>query len=31
VLENARQLRRLTAEHPISDEEFSQIKAEGRL
>ncbi len=31
VLENARQLRRLTAEHPISDEEFSQTKAEGRL
>jgi len=31
VLENARQLRRLTAEHPISDEELSQAKAEGRL
>jgi len=31
VLENSRQLRRLTAEHPISDEEFSQAKAEGRL
>ena len=31
VLENARQLRRLTAVHPISDEEFNQAKAEGRL
>lgn len=31
VLENARQLRQLTAEYPISDEDFSQAKAEGRL
>jgi plasmid stability protein len=31
VLENARQLRRLTVGHPISDEEFNQAKAEGRL
>ena len=31
VLENARQLRRLTARHPISDEEFNQAKAEGRV
>ena len=31
VLGNARQLRRLTAGHPISDEEFNQAKAEGRL
>jgi len=31
VLENARQLRRLTAGHPIRDEEFNQAKAEGRL
>lgn len=31
VLENARQLRRLTAEHVIGDEEFNRAKAEGRL
>jgi hypothetical protein len=31
LLENARQLRQLTAGHPITDEEFSQAKAEGRL
>jgi plasmid stability protein len=31
VLERARILRELTARHPISDEEFSQAKAEGRL
>ena len=31
VLENARQLRRLTAGYPISDEEFNLAKAEGRL
>ena len=31
VLENARQLRKLTANHPIRDEEFNQAKAEGRL
>jgi plasmid stability protein len=31
VLENARRLRQLTAGHPISDEEFNQVKAEGRL
>ena len=31
VLENARQLRQLTDGHLISDEEFSQAKAEGRL
>jgi plasmid stability protein len=31
VLENARQLRRLTAGHLINDEEFNQAKAEGRL
>ena len=31
VLENARQLRQLTAGHLISDEEFNQAKAEGRL
>lgn len=31
VLENARRLRQLTAGHLISDEEFSQAKAEGRL
>lgn len=31
ALENARQLRRLTSEHPISDVEFNQAKAEGRL
>ena len=30
VLENARRLRRLTAGHSISDEEFNQAKAEGR-
>jgi plasmid stability protein len=31
VLETARLLRKLTADHPISDEEFNQSKAEGRL
>lgn len=31
VLENARRLRQLTADHRISDEEFNQAKAEGRL
>ena len=31
ALENARQLRQLTAGHPISDEEFNQAKAAGRL
>ncbi len=30
VLENARQLRKLTAGHLISDKEFNQAKAEGR-
>ena len=31
VLESARHLRELTAKHPIKDEEFNQVKAEGRL
>jgi len=31
VLENARRLRQLTADHRISDEEFNQAKAQGRL
>ncbi|MGM0451966.1 MAG: FitA-like ribbon-helix-helix domain-containing protein [Thermodesulfobacteriota bacterium] len=31
VLDNVRQLRRLTAGYPISDEEFNQAKSEGRL
>ena len=31
VLENARQLRQLTAGHLIGDKEFNQAKAEGRL
>ena len=31
VLENARRIRRLTASHRISDKEFNQAKAEGRL
>ncbi len=31
VLENARQLRQLTAGHLISDKEFNRAKAEGRL
>jgi len=31
VLENARQLRQLTAGHLIGDEEFNKVKAEGRL
>lgn len=30
VIENARQLRKLTAGHLIGDEEFNQAKAEGR-
>ena len=31
ALENARQLRHLTAGHLISNDEFNQAKAEGRL
>ena len=31
ILESARNLRKLTYDHPISDEEFNQAKAEGRL
>jgi plasmid stability protein len=31
VLESARRLRALTADHPIDDEEFNRAKAEGRL
>jgi plasmid stability protein len=31
TLENARQLRHLTAGHFISDDEFNQAKTEGRL
>jgi antitoxin FitA len=31
ALKNARQLRQLTAGHPISDDELNQAKAEGRL
>ena len=31
TLENARRLRELSAEQPISDEKFNQAKAEGRL
>ena len=31
VLENAHQLRRLTAGHPITHEELNQAKSEGRL
>ena len=31
VIENARQLRKLTINHPIGDEEFNHAKAEGRL
>ena len=31
VLDNARQLRQLTARHHIGDEEFNQAKSEGRL
>ena len=31
VLENARQLRQLSAGHLISDEEFNKAKTEGRL
>ena len=31
MLKNARRLRQLTTGHPISDEEFNQAKAEGRL
>lgn len=30
MLENARRLRRLTAGHPIGDEDFNRAKAEGR-
>lgn len=31
ILENARQLRRITAGNPINDAEFNLAKAEGRL
>ena len=31
ALESARRLRALTAKHVISDEEFNQAKADGRL
>ena len=31
ILDNARQLRKLTSDHPIGDEEFNQAKAKGRL
>jgi hypothetical protein len=31
LLENARQFRKLTAGHLISDEEFNKAKTEGRL
>ena len=31
VLDNARQLRRLTAGHPITHEEFNLAKSQGRL
>ena len=31
ILENARQLRKVTACHPIGDQEFNQAKIEGRL
>ena len=31
TLESARELRQLTAGHLISDEEFNQLKSEGRL
>ena len=31
AVENARQLRQLTAGHPINDEEFNKAKIEGRL
>jgi plasmid stability protein len=31
VIENARQLRKLTTHYPIGDEEFNHAKAEGRL
>ena len=31
LLQNARQLRQLTAGHLINDEEFNQAKEEGRL
>ena len=31
ILENARHLRKITANHPIGDEEFNQAKTEGRL
>lgn len=31
AVENARQLRQLTAEYLINDEEFNQAKEEGRL
>ena len=31
TLENARRIRQLTAGHPISTEDFSRAKAEGRL
>jgi len=31
MLENARQLRQMTAGHPITHEEFNQAKSKGRL
>ncbi len=31
TLENARQLRRLTAGHPTTHEKFNQAKSEGRM
>ena len=30
LLEDARQLRKLSADHPIEDEEFNEAKARGR-
>ncbi|UCF90290.1 MAG: Arc family DNA-binding protein [Desulfobacterales bacterium] len=31
TLANARRIRKLTAEHPITEEEFNLAKAEGRI
>jgi len=31
IIEDARQLRKITANHPIGEAEFNQAKAEGRL
>lgn len=31
TLANARRIRQLTAENPISEEEFTRVKAEGRI